>query len=124
MLEENEFNVIKGVGGLEIFFEVVYLNGINGKIVVFLVEYDVFLGMGYVCGYNIIGISFVGVGIILKEIMKKYNIEGIVKVFGIFVEERVGGKIIMIKEGVFNNVDVVLILYLSDVLMFDDILFV
>ncbi len=36
--------------------------------------------MGHACGHNIIGTSSVGAGIVLKEIMKKHNIEGTVKV--------------------------------------------
>ncbi|NMS88215.1 M20 family metallopeptidase, partial [Clostridioides difficile] len=46
-----------------------------------------------------------------KEIMKKHNIEGTVKVFGTPAEERVGGKITMIKEGVFNNVDAAMMIH-------------
>ncbi|HBG1562387.1 TPA: M20 family metallopeptidase [Clostridioides difficile] len=123
LLEENEFNVTKGVGGLETSFEAVYSNGTNGKTVAFLAEYDALPGMGHACGHNIIGTSSVGAGIILKEIMKKHNIEGTVKVFGTPAEERVGGKITMIKEGVFNNVDAALILHPSDASMPDDISF-
>ena len=108
LLEENGFDVTKGVGGLETSFEAVYSNG-NGKTVAFLAEYDALPGMGHACGHNIIGTSSVGAGIILKEIMKKHNIEGTVKVFGTPAEERVGGKITMIKEGVFKDVDAALI---------------
>ncbi len=52
-----------------------------GKQLLFLAEYDALPGMGHACGHNIIGTSSVGAGIILKEIMKKHNIEGTVKVF-------------------------------------------
>lgn len=59
LLEENEFNVTKGVGGLETSFEAVYSNGTNGKTVAFLAEYDALPGMGHACGHNIIGLSLI-----------------------------------------------------------------
>ncbi|MCC0676086.1 MULTISPECIES: M20 family metallopeptidase [unclassified Clostridioides] len=123
LLEENGFDVTKGVGGLETSFEAVYSNGTGGKTVAFLAEYDALPGMGHACGHNIIGTSSVGAGIILKEVIKKYDIEGTVKVFGTPAEERVGGKITMIREGVFKDVDAALILHPCDASIPDDISF-
>lgn len=123
LLEENGFNVTKGVGGLETSFEAVYSNGTVGKTVAFLAEYDALPGMGHACGHNIIGTSSAGAGIILKEVIKKYDIEGTVKVFGTPAEERVGGKITMIREGVFKGVDAALILHPCDASIPDDISF-
>lgn len=123
LLEESGFNVTKGVGGLETSFEAVYSNGDGGKTVAFLAEYDALPGMGHACGHNIIGTSSVGAGIILKEVINKYNIEGTVKVFGTPAEERVGGKITMIREGVFKDVDAALILHPCDASIPDDISF-
>nr|UWI50929.1 M20 family metallopeptidase [Clostridioides difficile] len=123
LLEENGFNVTKGVGGLETSFEAVYSNGTGGKTVAFLAEYDALPGMGHACGHNIIGTSSVGAGIILKEVIKKYDIKGTVKVLGTPAEERVGGKITMIREGVFKGVDAALILHPCDASIPDDISF-
>lgn len=123
LLEESGFNVTKGVGRLETSFEAVYSNGDGGKTVAFLAEYDALPGMGHACGHNIIGTSSVGAGIILKEVINKYNIEGTVKVFGTPAEERVGGKITMIREGVFKDVDAALILHPCDASIPDDISF-
>ncbi|UWD48339.1 M20 family metallopeptidase [Clostridioides difficile] len=123
LLEESGFNVTKGVGGLETSFEAVYSNGAGGKTVAFLAEYDALPGMGHACGHNIISTSSVGAGIILKEIIKRYDIEGTVKVFGTPAEERVGGKITMIREGVFKGVDAALILHPCDASIPDDISF-
>ncbi|MDB0438737.1 amidohydrolase [Clostridioides difficile] len=123
LLEESGFNVTKGVGGLETSFEAVYSNGDGGKTVAFLAEYDALPGMGHACGHNIIGTSSVGAGIILKEVINKYDIEGTVKVFGTPAEERVGGKITMIREGVFKDVDAALILHPCDASIPDDISF-
>lgn len=77
-------------------------------------EYDVLLGLGYVCGYNLIGIISVVVVIVLLEMFEE--IGGEVVVFGMLVEE--GGlngsvKLSYVKVGLFKDIDVVFMIYLS-----------
>ncbi|MEG2289194.1 MAG: M20 family metallopeptidase [Clostridium sp.] len=122
-LEDNGFKVARGVGNLETSFDATYSRGEGGMTVAFLAEYDALPGMGHACGHNIIGTSSVGAGIILKDIMEKHNIHGTVKVIGTPAEEKVGGKILMIKEGVFEGVDAAFILHPADASMPDDISF-
>lgn len=122
-LEDNGFKVARGVGNLETSFDATYSRGEGGMTVAFLAEYDALPGMGHACGHNIIGTSSVGAGIILKDIMEKHNIHGTVKVIGTPAEEKVGGKILMIKEGIFEGVDAAFILHPADASMPDDISF-
>ena len=60
---------------------------------------------------------------VLKEIMEKYGIGGTLKVFGTPAEENGSGKITMLDEGIFEGVDMFLIMHPSDLSMADDISF-
>ena len=62
-------------------------------------------------------------GVILKEIMEKYGIGGTLKVLGTPAEENGSGKITMLDEGIFDGVDMALIMHPSDMSMADDISF-
>lgn len=55
-LKEYDFEIEIEIVGYVIGFIVIYDLGFDGLVIGFLVEYDVLLGLGYVCGYNIIGI--------------------------------------------------------------------
>ncbi len=122
-LESNGFKVKRGIANLETSFEGVYKNGEDGPVIAFLAEYDALPEIGHACGHNIIGTSSVGAGVILKDIMEKYDIKGTLKVIGTPAEERVGGKLIMIEEGVFKDIDAAFILHPADASMPDDISF-
>lgn len=122
-LESNGFKVDRGIANLETSFEATYKNGEDGPVIAFLAEYDALPEIGHACGHNIIGTSSVGAGIILKDMMEKHDIKGTLKVIGTPAEERVGGKLIMIEEGVFNNIDAAFILHPADASMPDDISF-
>lgn len=65
-MEKEGFWVEKEVVGYWIGFDVCYIFNKLGLIIVFLVEFDVLLGIGYVCGYNLFGIYFVLVVSIVK----------------------------------------------------------
>ena len=123
LLEQNGFAVTKGVGGLETSFEAVYDSGKPGKCIAFLSEYDALPDVGHGCGHNIIGTSSAGAGIVLKEIMEKNQLGGVLKVIGTPAEERVGGKILMLREGVFEGLNAAMLMHPSGNSMPDDISF-
>ena len=62
-----------------------------------MAEYDALPEIGHGCGHNIIGTSSAGAGVVLKEIMQKHDLGGVLKVIGTPAEERVGGKILMLR---------------------------
>lgn len=105
------FKVMFYVFGFEILFFVEF--GFGGCFVVFNVEYDVFFGIGYVCGYNLIVlvlfVLFFGVVVVFKV----FGLLGCVCFLGIFVEEGGGGKLKLIVVGVYKGVLVVLMVYLG-----------
>lgn len=123
LLENHGFAVTKGVGGIETSFEAVYDTGKPGKHIAFMAEYDALPEIGHGCGHNIIGTSSAGAGIVLKEIMEQNDLSGVLKVIGTPAEERVGGKILMLREGVFKGLDAAMIMHPTDATIPDDISF-
>ena len=123
LLEKYGFKVTKGVGSLETAFEAVYDSGKPGKTVALMGEYDCLPEIGHGCGHNLIGTSAAGGGIVLKEIMEKYDIGGVLKVLGTPAEEKGSGKAIMVREGVFKGIDAALLMHPMDSSVPDDISF-
>ena len=80
--------------------------------------------IGHGCGHNLIGTSAAGGGIVLKEIMEKYDIGGVLKVLGNSCKKKKGsGKTIMVREGVFKGIDAALLMHPMDSSVPDDISF-
>ena len=122
-LEKMGFQVEKGIAGLPTAFRAVYEQGQGGPSFGLLAEYDALKDIGHACGHNLIGTIGAGAGVILKEIMEKYGIGGTLKVLGTPAEENGSGKITMLDEGIFDGVDMALIMHPSDMSMADDISF-
>lgn len=123
LLERHGFAVTRGAGSLDTAFVAEYDSGKPGKTFAFMAEYDALPDIGHACGHNLIGTSGAGAGVILKEVMEKYQIGGKLMVLGTPAEENGSGKITMLDEGIFKDVDVALIMHPSDKSMADDISF-
>ena len=65
-------------------------------------------GAGHGCGHNLFGTASLGAAVAIKELIEKGSLKGTVKYFGTPAEEKFFGKLWMIREGVFDNVDVVM----------------
>ncbi|KAF9922522.1 hypothetical protein FBU30_007343 [Linnemannia zychae] len=68
-------------------------------------------GAFHACGHNLIAISGVATAIGLKVVIEKFGLEGEVKLFGTPAEETTGGKIVMLDNGAFKDVDVCMMLH-------------
>ena len=106
-LEKNGFQIEKGVGGLPTAFKAVY--GSGGPVIALLAEYDALPELGHACGHNIIGTSAVGAGVVAKCVVDNHT--GTVAVIGTPAEELFGGKVTMVKAGVFEEVDAAMIVH-------------
>jgi aminobenzoyl-glutamate utilization protein B len=60
---------------------------------------------GHGCGHNLIGTAGVGAVVALKELMEREDINGTIRYYGCPAEETLAGKVLMAKEGVFNDID-------------------
>ena len=63
-------------------------------------------GAGHGCGHNLFGAGSLGAAIAVKELIESGKIKGTVKFFGTPSEEKYFGKIWMVKNGLWDDVDV------------------
>lgn len=80
-----------------------------GPVIAFMCEYDALPEVGHGCGHNLIA----GIGIAAGEALKSIadEIGGTIRVVGTPAEENFGGKVHMAKAGIFDDVDVALMVH-------------
>jgi aminobenzoyl-glutamate utilization protein B len=71
-------------------------------------------GPGHGCGHNLLGAASLFAAVAIKEWMAEKKIPGVIRFYGTPAEEGGGGKVYMIRAGVFKDVDVVLSWHPSD----------
>jgi aminobenzoyl-glutamate utilization protein B len=126
--EAQGFKVERGVAGLPTAFVASY--GSGKPVIAILGEYDALPGIsqkaqptkepveagapGHGCGHNLFGAASLGAAVAVKELMAAGKLQGTVRFYGTPAEESVGGKLYMVREGLFKDVDVVLAWHPSD----------
>lgn len=106
ILSKHGFSIEKGVGNLKTSFKAKY-GADKAKIkIAYLAEYDALPEIGHGCGHNLIATMAVGSAIALKEFMEEFDAQ--VLVIGTPAEENGGGKIIMLENGCFQDIDYVM----------------
>ena len=120
-LKDNGFTVEAGVAGMPTAFVATY--GSGSPVICILAEYDALPGIsqdnsptktpianknnGHACGHHLFGTGSVASGIAIKKLLEAGKIKGTIKVFGCPAEEGGSGKVYMVRDGLFNNVDIV-----------------
>lgn len=110
-LEVGGFAVERGVGGLETAFRATRVGNERGPTVAVLSEYDALPELGHACGHNVIATSGVGAGLAIAA--SNVNFHGRLVVIGTPAEEGGGGKIILARNGVFDDVDAAIMMHPS-----------
>ena len=106
-LEQHDFVVERGVGGIDTAFRATLEGGAgNGPTVAIIAEYDALPEIGHGCGHNLIAMAALGAGLGTKANLG--SLPGRIVVIGTPAEEGGGGKIRLLDAGVFNDVDVCL----------------
>ncbi|MDD3119443.1 MAG: amidohydrolase [Victivallales bacterium] len=106
LLRQLGFTVAAGCGGLPTAFQAEY--GQGGPVVAVLSEYDALPELGHACGHNLILAAALATGIAVKEYLAAHpEVPGTVRVMGTPAEEGKGGKVVMLREHVFDDVDFV-----------------
>ena len=108
-LARQGFKVEKGVGGVETAFRGTIDTG-EGPTIAILCEYDALPGIGHACGHNVIATSGVGAGAALAAVRAQLP-KGRIQVIGTPAEEGGGGKLKLIKGGVFREVDCAMMIH-------------
>jgi aminobenzoyl-glutamate utilization protein B len=122
-LEEEGFNVQKGVAGMPTCFVATW--GSGKPVIGILGEFDALPmisqkaltptispiiagGPGHGCGHNMMGTAGIAAAIAVKRSMQQNNIAGTIRFFGSPAEETVISRPYMVREGVFKDVDAVI----------------
>jgi amidohydrolase len=112
LLKERGFEVVEGVGGLPTAF--VAKAGVErpSATIALLAEYDALPSLGHACGHNLIAAASLGAGLALQPFLTALG--GQVQVIGCPAEEKGGGKIALVKAGVFAGIDAALLVHPSN----------
>jgi aminobenzoyl-glutamate utilization protein B len=127
-LRKEGFEINAGVADIPTAFVATY--GSGSPVVGILAEFDALPGLsqdsvpeqkpiiaggnGHGCGHNLFGTGSVAAAIALKEWLIQNKKAGTVKLYGTPAEEGGGGKVYMVRAGLFNGVDAVLHWHPSD----------
>ena len=114
-LEEQGFDVERGVAGLDTAFIATY--GSGEPVVGILAEYDALPKIGHACGHNLIATWAVGAGIALRRALP--DVQGTIKVFGTPAEEGGGGKVTMAEAGLFDGLAAAIMMHPRDTTYLD-----
>jgi aminobenzoyl-glutamate utilization protein B len=121
-LKDNGFDVKHGVSDMPTAFVASY--GSGKPIIGILAEYDALPGMsqkvepvrtpfkegaaGHACGHSGLGTGALGAALAVKAAIEKHEIKGTIRLYGTPAEETVIGKIYMLLDGQFDDLDVCL----------------
>ena len=122
MAESHGFRVTRGVSQMPTAFIAEF--GSGKPVIGILGEYDALPGIsqkaqsskeplmigasGHGCGHNLFGAGSLGAAIAIKNLIQQGKLNGTIRFYGTPAEESVGGKIYMVRDGLFNDVDVCL----------------
>ncbi|MBI1767848.1 MAG: amidohydrolase [Bacteroidetes bacterium] len=120
--EAQGFTVKRGVAGMPTAFIAEY--GSGKPIIGIMGEFDALPGIsqkaqpakeelnagaaGHGCGHNLFGAGSMGAAVAIKELIARGKLKGTIRFYGTPAEESVGGKIYMVRDGLFNDLDVCL----------------
>jgi len=114
------FEIESGVAGIPTAFTATL--GSGGPVIAILAEYDALPGInqddvptrspiegklaGQACGHNLFGAGSVGAAIAIKHWLEETGTPGVIRLYGTPAEEGGSGKVYMVRDGLFDDVDV------------------
>lgn len=120
-LSDAGFTIKKGVAGIPTAFIAEY--GSGSPIIAIMGEYDALPGLsqeavaekksagkaaGHACGHHLFGTASTAAAIATKDWLKADKKPGTIRFYGTPAEEGGSGKVFMVREGLFNDVDIAL----------------
>ncbi|GAC1696432.1 MAG: M20 family metallopeptidase [Gemmatimonadaceae bacterium] len=128
-LTDKGFAVRAGVSGMPTAFVATY--GSGKPVIALMAEYDALPGLaqeavaehkpidgqraGHGCGHNLLGAATVDAAVAIKQWLAASKHSGTLRVYGTPAEEGGSGKVYMVRDGLFNDVDAVLSWHPADV---------
>lgn len=126
-LSAEEFTITKGVAGMPTAFIAEY--GEGKPVIALLGEYDALPGLsqeavpekksggkaaGHACGHHLFGTASMAAAIEVKNWLKANKKKGTIRFYGCPAEEGGSGKVYLVREGLFRDVDAALHWHPSD----------
>ena len=120
-MSDEGFTIKKGVAGIPTAFIAEY--GSGAPIIAILGEYDALPGLsqkavperesadkaaGHGCGHHLFGTASAAAAIAVKDWMQTSNTKGTIRFYGCPAEEGGSGKVYMVRDELFNDVDIAL----------------
>lgn len=127
-LEEAGFTIERGVADIPTAFVASY--GSGGPVIGLLAEFDALPGIsqaavperreiegknaGHACGHHLFGAGSTAAAVAIKEWLAANDLPGTVRLYGTPAEEGGSGKVYMVRAGLFDDVDAVLVWHPAD----------
>ncbi len=121
-LEAEGFDIESGVAGIPTAFIASF--GDTGPVIAILAEYDALPGInqdavptrspipgknaGQACGHNLFGAGSAAAAIAIRHWLEETGSPGTIRLYGTPAEEGGSGKVYMVREGLFDDVDIAL----------------
>lgn len=121
-LAEEGFEIDSGLAGIPTAFVATF--GTEGPVIGILAEYDALPGInqddvpirsliegktaGQACGHNLFGAGSVGAAIAVRHWLEETGAPGVIRLYGTPAEEGGSGKVYLVRDGAFDDVDIVL----------------
>ena len=129
-LKSEGFNITNGIAGIPTAFVAEF--GTSGPVIGILGEFDALPGLsqttspyreksnnssgaGQACGHHLFGAGSAWAAVVIKEWLEKNGVDGRIRFYGTPAEEGGSGKVYMVREGLFEDVDIVLHWHPDDV---------
>jgi aminobenzoyl-glutamate utilization protein B len=118
-LGDEGFSIKSGVAGIPTAFTAEY--GSGSPVIAILGEYDALPGLsqkavpekisagkaaGHACGHHLFGTASTAAAIAVKDWLKASGRQGTIRFYGCPAEEGGSGKVYMVREGLFDDVDI------------------
>ena len=132
-LAEAGFDVTPGVADIPTAFTASY--GSGEPVIAILAEFDALPGItqdrtaernpidtkpaGHACGHHLFGTGSTAAALAVRDFLERTGQEGTIRLYGTPAEEGGGGKIYMVRAGLFDDVDIVLHWHAGDYNMAD-----
>lgn len=121
-LKDAGFKVVAGVAGIPTAFTATY--GSGGPVIAVLGEFDALPGInqsdaptrdpipgkgaGHACGHHLFGVASASAAIAVKDWLAKTGNKGTIRFYGTPAEEGGAGKVYLVRDGLFKDVDIAL----------------
>jgi aminobenzoyl-glutamate utilization protein B len=128
VLADDGFEIQAGVAGIPTAFVASF--GEGKPVIGILAEYDALPGIsqaavsnrrplegkesGHACGHNLFGAGSTAAAMAVRHWMENNNVKGTIRLYGTPAEEGGSGKVYLVREGLFEDVDTVLHWHPSD----------